>query len=86
MEQLTSQLGSMAIPSKIESWNGNDKPTYSKFSDINIEESIIAEQGKEGIIRAAYEDGSSSICTLCGSLISNKRREAHFKYWCISLH
>lgn len=87
MEELTQQMGNMGVfPSQIVSWNGQSSPTYSCFEDLNTQNSIIAEQGKEDILRAAYEDGSSSICTLCGGLVSNARRQAHFQYWCPSLN
>mmetsp|Transcript_28651 Transcript_28651/g.48360 ORF Transcript_28651/g.48360 Transcript_28651/m.48360 type:complete len:147 (-) Transcript_28651:210-650(-) len=46
------------------------------------EETILAENGLQTILKDAFEDGSSVVCTKCGSLVPAARSEAHSKYWC----
>jgi formamidopyrimidine-DNA glycosylase len=38
--------------------------------------------GSEQILRDAFEDGSSVICTRCGGLVKSVRWEAHSSTWC----
>jgi hypothetical protein len=43
---------------------------------------ILSERGEQSILKEAFEDGSSVVCTKCGSLIPRSRSEEHCKYWC----
>ena len=38
--------------------------------------------GSEQILRDAFEDGSSVICTRCGGLVKSARWAAHSSTWC----
>ena len=44
--------------------------------------SILKENGIEEILRDAFEDGSSVVCTRCDALVKASRWEAHFNLWC----
>jgi len=43
---------------------------------------ILSERGESGILKDAFEDGSSYVCTTCGGLVSFDRIDAHRKFWC----
>jgi hypothetical protein len=43
------------------------------------------DDGSELILRDAFEDGSSVICTKCNSLVKVTRWEAHLNMWCPNL-
>ncbi|KAL4559567.1 hypothetical protein LXL04_031710 [Taraxacum kok-saghyz] len=44
--------------------------------------SILAETGRKQIMVDAFSDGSSFVCTQCGGLVSNDRRDEHYAFWC----
>ena len=44
--------------------------------------SILKEHGVEDILRDAFEDGSSVVCTKCQALVKASRWEAHYNHWC----
>mmetsp|Transcript_13647 Transcript_13647/g.20450 ORF Transcript_13647/g.20450 Transcript_13647/m.20450 type:complete len:139 (+) Transcript_13647:43-459(+) len=46
------------------------------------EETILSERGEQTILRDAFEDGSSVVCSKCGSLVPRARSEEHSLYWC----
>lgn len=46
------------------------------------ETTILSERGEQCILKDAFEDGSSVVCSKCGSLIPRARSEEHCKYWC----
>jgi RNA polymerase-binding transcription factor DksA len=46
------------------------------------EETILSERGEQIILRDAFEDGSSVVCSRCGSLVPTVRAEKHSLYWC----
>lgn len=46
------------------------------------EETILSERGEQIILRDAFEDGSSVVCSKCGSLVPTVRAENHSLYWC----
>ena len=43
---------------------------------------ILSERGEQDILKDAFEDGSSVVCTKCGALIPRLRCDEHSKYWC----
>jgi hypothetical protein len=47
--------------------------------------SLLSESGDEDILRDAYVDGSSVICTRCSALVKKERWAAHWTKWCPSL-
>jgi hypothetical protein len=46
------------------------------------EETILSERGEQIILKDAFEDGSSVVCSKCGSLVPANRAENHSLYWC----
>lgn len=46
------------------------------------EETILSERGEQIILKDAFEDGSSVVCSRCGSLVPTVRAEKHSLYWC----
>lgn len=56
-------------------------------SALLSQESILRDRddGSEVILRDAFEDGSSVICTKCNALVKATRWEAHCNVWCTSL-
>ena len=44
--------------------------------------SILKDHGVEEILRDAFEDGSSVVCTRCSALVKASRWEAHYNHWC----
>jgi hypothetical protein len=46
------------------------------------EETILSERGEQTILKDAFEDGSSVVCSKCGSLVPATRAENHSLYWC----
>lgn len=49
------------------------------------QDTILRDQGNEEILKDAFEDGSSVVCTKCGGLISMQRWTAHKSFWCSAL-
>jgi len=49
------------------------------------QESIIGERGDNDILHDAFVDGSSVVCSKCGSLIKRDRADAHMRRWCPAL-
>ena len=47
--------------------------------------SLLSEAGDEDILRDAYVDGSSVICTKCRGLVKKERWTAHRSQWCPAL-
>ena len=43
---------------------------------------LLSERGDEDILRDAFEDGSSVVCTICGDLIARVRWKQHRDLWC----
>ena len=43
---------------------------------------LLYEQGNENILREAFEDGSSVICSACDSLVPRSRFNQHQLHWC----
>lgn len=52
---------------------------------LENQDTILSERGQEDILRDAFEDGSSVVCTNCGDLISRARWRAHLDKWCSKL-
>lgn len=48
-------------------------------------ETLLSERGEQEILKDAFEDGSSVICTKCGALVARVRWESHRDYWCSAL-
>lgn len=48
------------------------------------QDTVLSESGQQHILRDAFEDGSSVLCSKCGDLVSRARWEAHTQYWCDS--
>lgn len=46
------------------------------------EETLLSERGEQIILKDAFEDGSSVVCSKCGSLIPRVRAQNHSLYWC----
>lgn len=49
------------------------------------QDTILSERGEETILKDAFEDGSSLLCTRCGGLVAKVRWESHSQFWCSSL-
>lgn len=45
-------------------------------------DSLLAESGDGNILKEAFVDGSSVICSHCGDLVKRERFEAHSLKWC----
>ena len=56
-------------------------------ADLIKQTSLLSEigDGSELILKDAFEDGSSIICTRCTGLVSRERWTAHCQYWCPSI-
>lgn len=52
---------------------------------LENQDTFLSERGAEDILRDAFEDGSSIVCTHCGDLISRARWRAHVDLWCSKL-
>lgn len=52
---------------------------------LENQDTILSERGNEDILRDAFEDGSSIVCTHCGDLIARPRWRAHLDKWCSKL-
>ncbi|KAH9253342.1 hypothetical protein BASA81_008693 [Batrachochytrium salamandrivorans] len=52
---------------------------------LEQEPSMLAERGKEGLLAAALQDGSSVVCRKCSGLVKRERWEAHCSLWCPAL-
>jgi hypothetical protein len=46
---------------------------------------MLFERGEEEILKDAFEDGSSVVCTRCHGLVARVRWEAHNTLWCPEL-
>lgn len=44
--------------------------------------SILAKSGRMQVVMDAFADGSSFVCSQCGGLVSNLRRDENVAYWC----
>ena len=54
-----------------------------KVSDmLMVQDTILAETGDQEILKDAFEDGSSVLCTRCQGLVARVRWESHKQYWC----
>ena len=49
------------------------------------QDTLLSERGDETILKDAFEDGSSLLCTKCGGLVAKVRWESHSQFWCSSL-
>ena len=43
---------------------------------------LLYERGQEGLLKSAFEDGSSVVCSACDSLVPRARFQQHQLYWC----
>ena len=49
---------------------------------LENQSTLLSERGEEDILRDAFEDGSSVVCTVCGDLIARIRWKQHRDLWC----
>ncbi|KAJ1425267.1 hypothetical protein B484DRAFT_451165 [Ochromonadaceae sp. CCMP2298] len=57
-----------------------------KISTLLLQQdTILSESGDQCILRDAFEDGSSVLCTNCGGLVARVRWESHSQLWCPAL-
>jgi len=49
---------------------------------LHDDSTILGERGESEILRDAFEDGSSFVCTACGGLVACDRVDAHRRFWC----
>mmetsp|Transcript_18394 Transcript_18394/g.30824 ORF Transcript_18394/g.30824 Transcript_18394/m.30824 type:complete len:140 (+) Transcript_18394:24-443(+) len=49
------------------------------------QETMLSERGEQEILKDAFEDGSSVLCTNCGGLVARDRMESHSQYWCSAI-
>ena len=56
--------------------------TFLVPPELQEEDSLLAETGREGIIQEAAADPDSYICPQCGGVVSRRRKIAHDQYWC----
>lgn len=64
---------------------GSDQERARALDLLREEASMLAEQGKEGILAAALQDGSSVLCRKCSGLVKRDRWDAHSTMWCPAL-
>lgn len=62
--------------------NDDEERAWKICEALMEQPSILVEAGCEDIIRDAYVDGSSVVCTRCGDLIARTRWKAHREMWC----
>ena len=43
---------------------------------------MLYERGEQTILKDAFEDGSSVVCSVCSSLVPRVRYKQHQLYWC----
>eukprot|EP00937_MAST-01D_sp_MAST-1D-sp2_P007438 g7438.t1 len=43
---------------------------------------LLYEQGQEGLLKSAFEDGSSVVCSACQALVPRARFAQHRDFWC----
>ena len=43
---------------------------------------VLYQRGQEGLLQAAFEDGSSVVCSQCDALVPRARFMQHKLYWC----
>lgn len=48
--------------------------------------SILEEAGREHLVIRAWQTGTDAQCKLCKGMVSVKRLEQHYQYWCPELH
>ncbi|GMI17025.1 hypothetical protein TrLO_g15305 [Triparma laevis f. longispina] len=55
---------------------------YEILDTVLSEPSLLQSQGREDIIKHAFEDGSTSYCKNCKGMIKKERWAQHVEYWC----
>ena len=64
----------------------NNSYVIAKRASENLvkQSSLLAEigDGSELILKDAFEDGSSLICTRCSGLVARERWTVHCTFWC----
>ena len=59
---------------------------YAALHELLNTESILNSNHKDHILQAAFEDGSSLICSRCKGLIKKERWQSHAEMWCPALN
>lgn len=49
------------------------------------QDTFLSERGEEDILKDAFEDGSSVVCSKCGGLVAKARWDSHSTMWCPAL-
>lgn len=79
LEKITTEVGSERVLSPEEQYQRAMKIIDELVQD---DTTLLYEQGNEDILRQAFEDGSSLVCTNCGGLVPRDRWQQHQQYWC----
>jgi hypothetical protein len=64
---------------------GTDFERDEALEAFENQESLLKERGAEGILEAAFVDGSSVLCRKCAGLVARSRWNAHKTQWCPAL-
>lgn len=64
---------------------GTDDERDRALDSLETQDSLLKERGMEGILEAAFADGSSVLCRKCSGLVKRTRWEAHKLQWCPAL-
>ena len=64
---------------------GTDEERDRALDSLETQDSLLKERGMEGILEAAFADGSSVLCRKCSGLVKRTRWEAHKLQWCPAL-
>uniref|UniRef100_A0A7S4IP62 C2HC zinc finger plants domain-containing protein n=1 Tax=Odontella aurita TaxID=265563 RepID=A0A7S4IP62_9STRA len=82
MDRLRSELGDV-VADHIQDVQGRREQAVQATRDLVEDDStVLAEGGRQDILRQAMEDGSSVLCTRCKGLIPAARWQQHQRFWC----
>lgn len=82
MDRIRSELGD-GVANHIEDVQGRKERAVQAVRDMVEDDStVLAEGGRQDILRQAMEDGSSVMCTRCQGLVPASRWQQHQQFWC----
>ena len=82
LEKITTDLETECVLSPAEQYQRAIKIMDELVQD---DSTLLYEQGNEDILRQAFEDGSSLVCTNCGGLVPRDRWQQHQQFWCSTI-
>lgn len=82
MDRIRSELGD-DVANHIKDVQGRRERAAQAVRDMMEDDStVLAEGGRQDLLRQAMEDGSSVMCTRCQGLIPAGRWQQHQRFWC----